>query len=65
MEVRVALAELLLRRRDQAEIMLGVLIIVFRRHRIAGGLRVARELDVFLGDVEAVPRIFTSGPLDS
>ena len=45
--------------------MLGVLIVILGRHRIAGALRVARELDVFLRDCEAVPRIFTSGPFDS
>jgi hypothetical protein len=31
--------------------MLGVLEIIFRRDRIAGGLRVARELKIFLGDM--------------
>lgn len=45
----LGLAELLLRRRNQAEIMLRVLIIVFGSHRIAGRGRVARKLDVFLG----------------
>ena len=49
--IRVLLAELFLRRGDQAEIMLGVLIVIFGRHRIAGALRVARELDVFLRDM--------------
>src|SRR4051812_26792448 len=34
-ELRVALAELLLRGRDQAEIMFGVLVVVFRRNGIA------------------------------
>ena len=48
---RLALAELLLGRGDQAEIMLGMLVVVFGRDRIAGGARVARELDVFFGDV--------------
>ena len=51
-ELRLALPELLLRGGDQAEIVLGVLIVVFGGDRIAGGLRVARELDVFLGDVD-------------
>ena len=45
------LPELFLRRRDQTKIMLGVLIVVFRRDRIAGRLRVARQLNVFLGDM--------------
>ena len=51
MEVRIVLAELLLRRGDQAEIMLGMLEIVFRRDRIAGGLGVACQLKIFLRDV--------------
>ena len=49
--VRIGLAELLLRRRDQAEVMLGVLKVVFRPHRIAGGRGVTRQLNVFLGNV--------------
>src|SRR5690242_13800860 len=44
-EVRLVLAELLLYGRDHAEIVLGMLIIVLGCHRIAGRLRVARELD--------------------
>ena len=48
---RVLLPELLLRRCDQAEIVLGVLVVIFGRDRVAGALRVARKLDVFLGDV--------------
>ena len=51
LEVRILLAELLVRRRDQAEIMLGVLEVVFGRHRIAGGLRVTGELEIFLRHV--------------
>jgi hypothetical protein len=47
----VLLAELFLRGSDQAEIMLGVLVIVFRRNRVTRALRVARELDVFFRDV--------------
>jgi hypothetical protein len=39
------------RRRDDAQIMLGVLEVVFGRHRIAAGLRIAGELAVFLGDM--------------
>ena len=49
--IRVLLAELFLRGSDQAEIMFGVLIVVFRRYRVARALRVARELNVFLRDV--------------
>jgi len=51
LEVRVLLAELLLRHRDQPEIMLGVLEIVLGRDRIAGGLGVTRELEILLRDV--------------
>src|SRR5581483_274660 len=38
LEIRILLAELLLRGSDQAEIVLGMLQIIFRRNRIAGGL---------------------------
>jgi len=51
LEVRILLAELLLRGRDQTEVMFGVLEIIFRRDRIAGGLSVAGELEIFLRDV--------------
>src|SRR5262245_46267127 len=50
-EERRGLPELLLRCGDQAEIMLGVLVVILRRHRIARRLRIARELNVFLGDM--------------
>jgi hypothetical protein len=46
-----ALAELLLRRRDQAEVMLGMLIIILGRDWVAGTLRVAGKLEIFFGDV--------------
>ena len=49
--IGVLLAELFLRDGDQPEIMFGVLVVIFGSHRIAGALRVARELDVFLRDV--------------
>jgi len=51
LEIRVLLPELFLRDRDQAEVMFGVLEVIFRRDRIARGLRVARELKIFLGDM--------------
>jgi len=50
-KVRVVLAELFLRRGDQSEIVLGVLIVIFRRYRIARRVSVAGQLNVFLGDV--------------
>ena len=51
LEVRILLPELLLRGGDQAEIMLGVLEIVFGGNRIAGGLGIARKLEIFLRHV--------------
>jgi hypothetical protein len=53
-QMRIVLAELLLRGGDQTEIMFGVLKIIFGRDRVAGCLRVARKLHVFLGDVGGV-----------
>ena len=49
--IGVLLAELFLRDGDQPEIMFGVLVVIFGGHRIAGALRVARELDVFFRNV--------------
>ena len=60
-EVRIALPELFLRRRNQTEVMLGVLKVVFRRHRVARGLGVACQLHVFLGDVVGCPADFYVG----
>jgi hypothetical protein len=49
--IGLRLAKLLLRGSDQAEIMLGVLIIIFGGDRVAGTLRIARELKIFLRDM--------------
>ena len=49
--IGLILAELLLRRRNEAEVMFGVLVVIFRSHRIARCGRVARELNVLFGDV--------------
>jgi len=49
--LRLVLAELFLGGRDQPEIMLGVLIVILRRHGVAGTSRIARQLDVFFRDV--------------
>ena len=49
--IGLALAKLFLRRRDQPEIMLGVLIIILGGNRISGTLRIAGKLKIFLGDV--------------
>ena len=48
---RLSLSQLFLRGRNQAEVMFGVLIVVFGGDRIAGALRVTGELEVFLGNV--------------
>jgi len=47
----LALTKLFLRGGDQAEIMFGVLIIIFGGDRISGTLRIAGELEIFFGDV--------------
>ena len=47
----LSLAELLLGSGDDAEIVLGVLVEVFGADGISGSLRVARELQIFFGNV--------------
>ena len=49
--IGLTLPELLLRRSDDAEIMLSVLIIIFRCNRIPGALRVTGKLKVLFRDV--------------
>jgi len=49
--LRLVLTELLLGRCDEAEVMLGVLVVILRGYRVAGRPRIARELDVFFGDM--------------
>jgi hypothetical protein len=49
--LRLVLAELFLGGGDQAEIMLGMLIVVLGGDRIAGRARVTRQLHVFFRDV--------------
>ena len=49
--VRVLLAELLLRRGDQAEVVLGVLMMRLGGDVVADRRRIARELQILLGDV--------------
>jgi hypothetical protein len=56
--VGLGLPELLLRRRDQAEIMLGVLVIIFGSDGIAGTLCITGKLEVFLGNVRGRPSNF-------
>ena len=43
----ILLSELFLRGGNQAKIVLGMLVVVLGRNRIARTLRVARELDIF------------------
>src|SRR5262245_53673863 len=57
-KVRIVLPELLLGGGDQAEIMFGVLEIVFGGNRIPGCLRIAGELHVLFGDVRGVTANF-------
>jgi hypothetical protein len=47
----LALPELLMRGRNHAEVMLGMLIIILCRDWVAGRLRVTRKLNVFLGNM--------------
>src|SRR5262245_55965058 len=54
-EVGIVLAKLLLRRGDHAIVVLGMLVVVLRRDRIARALCVARELNIFLSNVGWVP----------
>jgi len=49
--IGLTLPELLLRRSDDAEIVLGVLIIIFRCNWIPGALRVTGKLKVLFGDM--------------
>jgi len=60
-QVRIVLAELFLRGGDQAEIVLGVLVVVFSGDRVAGRLRVAGKLNVFFGDVGGISPDFDVG----
>jgi hypothetical protein len=41
--------------------MLGVLVVILRRHRIAGRLRIARQLNVFLGNMRRCAADFDVG----
>jgi hypothetical protein len=59
--VGVLLTKLFLRRGDQAEVVLGVLIIILGGHRVARPLRVTRELDVFFRDMRSGAADFDIG----
>jgi hypothetical protein len=59
--IGVLLTKLLLRRRDQPEIVFRMLIIILGGYRIAGSLGVARQLDIFLGNVRGGAADFDVG----
>src|SRR6185437_9724603 len=61
--LRLALAELLLGRGDQAEVMLGVLVVILGGDRIAGRAGVTRQLHIFLGDVGGGAADLDVGPV--
>jgi hypothetical protein len=61
--IGLALSELLLRRGDEPKIMLGVLIIIFRRDRVPGALRVTSKLEVLFRDVRRGPANFYVWPI--
>jgi hypothetical protein len=47
-----------LRRRDEPEVVFGVLQIILRRNRVSARVGVSRELEVFLGDMVRVAAYF-------
>lgn len=49
--VAAVLLELLAVGHDDAAVVLGMLKVVLREHRVAGGLRITSERQIFLGDV--------------
>jgi hypothetical protein len=51
LEIGLRLAKLFLRRGDQTEVMLGMLIIILGRNHISRTLRVAGKLEIFFSDV--------------
>src|SRR5579871_3637386 len=61
--LRLALAELFLGRRDQAEIVLGVLVVVFGGDGVAGGTGIARQLQIFFRNVGCGAADLDVGPV--
>jgi hypothetical protein len=61
--LRLVLPELLLGRRDQAEIVFGVLVVVLGRNGIARRACVARELDLFFGHMGCGAADLDVGPV--
>jgi len=49
----LVLPELFLSRRDQAKIMLGMLVVVLGRNGVSGGARVACELEIFFSNMRS------------
>jgi hypothetical protein len=52
--IRALAIHRLLRRRHDAEIVLGMLEVVLGHHRVTARLRIARQLEVFLGDMGGI-----------
>jgi hypothetical protein len=61
--VGLRLPQVFLRRYDQAEIMLRMLVVVLGCDRIAGALRITGELKVFFGNVRCGAPDFYIGPV--
>jgi hypothetical protein len=63
LELRAVDPELFLRGGDQAEIVLGVLIIILRCNRIAGRLRIAGKLNILFRNMRGSASDFHIGPI--
>ena len=61
--IRLALSKLLLRCRDQAEVMFRVLIVVFGRDRVTGALRITGQLQIFFSNVRCRSSNFYVRPI--
>jgi hypothetical protein len=61
--LRLVLTKLFLGRGDEAEVMLGVLIVVLGCDRIAGGASVSRQLHIFFSDVGCGASDLDIGPV--
>lgn len=61
--IGILLPKLFLRRRDQSEVVLCVLIIIFGGDGITGALRVARELNIFFSHLGSGTANFYIGPV--
>ena len=61
--IGLALTKLLLSGSDQTKVMLCVLIVILRRNRIAGTLRIAGKLQIFFGDMRSRTANFHVGSI--